>query len=68
MMGIGLLAFNALVNSRRWDSSVSIPIADTAMLIVAVVGAMLFFAEPVTTRKVVGLALLVIGIVVLRPK
>ncbi len=68
MMGIGLLAFNALANSRRWDSSVSIPIADTAMLMATVVGAMIFFAEPMTAKKLLGLALLGAGIFVLRPE
>ena len=66
MMGIGLLAFNRLANGRL-DASVSIPIADTAMLLVSAVGALWFFEEPVTTQKLVGIALLVIGIALLRP-
>jgi drug/metabolite transporter (DMT)-like permease len=67
MMGVGLIAFNAVANSRNMDASVSIPIIDTAMLIVTVVGAMIFFAEPVTVRKLIGVALLVAGIMVLKP-
>jgi drug/metabolite transporter (DMT)-like permease len=68
MMGIGLLAFNAVAASRRVEASVSIPIMDTGMLIVSVVAAALFFAEPITVRKAVGLTLLAAGIAVLRPE
>ena len=68
MMGIGLLAFNAVAVSREIEASVSIPIMDTAMLLVSVLAAALFFAEPITIRKCVGLALLVAGIAVLRPE
>jgi drug/metabolite transporter (DMT)-like permease len=68
MMGIGLLAFNAVAVSRRIEASVSIPIVDTAMLIVSVIAAVLFFAEPITLRKCGGLALLIAGIVILRPE
>jgi drug/metabolite transporter (DMT)-like permease len=67
MMGVGLLAFNVVANSRQIDASVSIPIIDTAMLIVTVIGAVIFFAEPMTVKKGIGLALLVAGILVLRP-
>jgi drug/metabolite transporter (DMT)-like permease len=66
MMGIGLLAFNRLANSRM-DASISIPIVDTAMLIVTALGAIWFFQEAVTARKLAGLALLLAGIAVLRP-
>ena len=68
MMGIGLLAFNAVAVSRQIEASISIPIVDTAMLLVSVVAAVLFFAEPITVRKCAGLALLVAGIIVLRPE
>jgi drug/metabolite transporter (DMT)-like permease len=65
MMGVGLLAFNAVANSRRLDASISIPIMDTAMLLVTVIAAVWFFAEPFTARKVIGLALLLAGIATL---
>jgi drug/metabolite transporter (DMT)-like permease len=67
MMGAGLIAFNQLTNSRTLDASISIPIVDTAMLIVTVLGAVWFFAEPFTARKAIGIALLLGGIFVLRP-
>jgi drug/metabolite transporter (DMT)-like permease len=67
MMGVGLIAFNAVANSRNLDASVSIPIIDTTMLIVTVIGAIVFFAEPITARKLIGVALLVAGIMVLKP-
>jgi drug/metabolite transporter (DMT)-like permease len=66
LMGTGLVAFNRLANSPL-DASISIPIVDTAMLIVTTLGAIYFFHEAVTAQKVVGLALLVAGIVALRP-
>ena len=66
MMGIGLIAFNRLANGEL-DASVAIPIVDSAMLIVSTVGALWFFAEPVTVQKVVGIVLLAAGILLLRP-
>jgi drug/metabolite transporter (DMT)-like permease len=68
MMGIGLLAFSFVASSKRIDASISIPIVDTAMLLVSVVAAVWFFAEPVTVRKLIGVALLIAGILVLRPQ
>ena len=68
MMGAGLLAFNFVANSRTMDASVSIPIVDTTMLLVTVVCAVVFLAEPMTIRKAIGIALLVSGILVLRPE
>lgn len=67
MMGVGLVAFNAVANSRQLEASISIPIIDTAMLIVTVIGAIVFFAEPITLKKAIGVALLVAGILVLKP-
>lgn len=66
MMGLGLLAFNRLANGKL-DASVSIPVADTAMLLVSAAAAIWFFGEPVTARKIAGIALLVAGIALLRP-
>lgn len=68
IMGIGTTAFNFVANSRQLDASVSIPIIDTAMLLVSVIAAIVFFAEPVTARKMLGMGLLIAGIVVLRPE
>jgi drug/metabolite transporter (DMT)-like permease len=68
LMGTGTTAFNFVTNSRRIEASLSIPIMDTAMMLVTVVAAIVFFAEPVTIKKVVGLLLLVAGIVVLKPE
>jgi drug/metabolite transporter (DMT)-like permease len=65
MMGGGLMAFNAVASSRRMDASVSIPIMDTAMLLVTFIGAVVFFAEPFTLKKGLGLALLLAGIAVI---
>jgi len=68
IMGIGTAAFNFVANSRELDASLSIPIIDTAMLVVTFVGAIIFFAEPVTLKKVIGVALLIAGMVVLKPE
>jgi drug/metabolite transporter (DMT)-like permease len=67
MMGVGLMAFIMVANSKQLDASVSIPIMDTGMLVVTVVGAVLFFGEPITVRKLAGIALLIAGILTLRP-
>jgi len=67
MMGIGLVAFNALANSKQMDASISIPVVDTAMLVVSVAGAVMFFAEPITAKKLIGIGLMLAGIIVIRP-
>jgi drug/metabolite transporter (DMT)-like permease len=67
MMGCGLVAFNLLANSPRLEASVSIPIVDTAMLLVTTVCAIYFFQEAVTPQKLLGIALLLAGIAMLRP-
>lgn len=66
MMGLGLLAFHRLASSPM-DASISIPIVDVAMLLVSAVGAIVFFSEPVTVQKTVGIALMLAGIGMLRP-
>ena len=68
VMGIGTMAFNFVANSRQLEASISIPIVDVSMLIVSVAAATMFFAEPITTRKLIGFALLIAGIVVLKPE
>src|SRR5262245_4610438 len=68
LMGIGLIAFNYVAASRRIDASVSIPIMDTSMMMVTTIAAIVFFNEPVTIKKAIGLALLLAGIYVLRPE
>ena len=65
MMGIGLIAFNWVASSERIAASVSIPIMDTAMMLVTVLAAVWFFGEPLTLRRGIGLALLVAGIATL---
>jgi drug/metabolite transporter (DMT)-like permease len=67
MMGIGLLAFNTVANSRHIHASVSIPIMDTLMLLATFIGAIVLFAEPVTPQKILGMALLIGGILLLKP-
>jgi drug/metabolite transporter (DMT)-like permease len=66
MQGVGLLAFVRLATGKL-EASVSIPISDVAMLMVTTVGAILFFQESITPQKLLGLGLLVVGIVLLRP-
>jgi len=66
MMGAGLVAFNIVANSRM-EASVSIPIIDSAMLIVSAAGAIYFFGESISLQKFIGFALLLAGIAVLRP-
>lgn len=65
MMGIGLISFHALAVGKM-DLSVSIPTVDVAMMLVSAIGAMLFFAEPVTLQRLLGIGMLVGGIILLR--
>jgi drug/metabolite transporter (DMT)-like permease len=67
MMGVGTTAFNFVVNSRKLDASISVPVVDTGLIVISVIGAVLFFAEPLSARKLVGIALMVVGILVLKP-
>ena len=66
-MGVGTTAFNFVVNSRKLDASTSVPIMDTGMLLVTTLGAVWFYGEPFSARKALGIALLVVGIGILRP-
>lgn len=66
IMGVGLLAFHALATAPM-DASISIPIVDGAMLAVSAFGAMLWFGEAVTPSKLLGTALILGGIALLRP-
>ena len=66
LQGVGLIAF-LRVTGGRLEASVSMPIVDTSMLLVTTVGAIAFFRESVTLQKLLGIALLVIGIALLRP-
>jgi multidrug transporter EmrE-like cation transporter len=61
LMGIGLIAFNLVVNSRL-NASVSIPLVNAAALIVSTLGALYFFNEPLSARKVLAVGLLLAGI------
>jgi multidrug transporter EmrE-like cation transporter len=49
------------------EASISIPMVDVAMLIVSAVGAMVFFSEPVSLQKALGILLMLTGIGLLRP-
>lgn len=66
MMGGGLIAF-VKVASGGIEASIALPIVDVAMLLVSASGAFIFFSEPVTLQKLLGIALLLAGIGVLRP-
>ena len=65
MMGLGLIAFNAVSANPMIELSTAIPIMDTSMLLVSVIGGIWFFGEPVTARKLIGIALLIAGILTL---
>ena len=67
MMGFGLVAFNEASTSRLVEVSTVVPIIDTGMLLVTVVGGILFFDESITPRKIVAVILLVCGILLLGP-
>lgn len=66
LMGIGLVAFNHVANSRI-EASTSIPIVDAGMLVVSTAGAIWLFGESVPPQKLCGIVLLVAGIALLRP-
>ena len=64
MQGLGLMAFVRVATSKL-DASISIPSCDAAMLLVTTIGAIAFFHEAVSAQKLIGLALLLGGILLL---
>jgi drug/metabolite transporter (DMT)-like permease len=68
MMGLGLIAFNAASTSPLVEASTIIPILDASMLLVAMIGGIWFFGEELSARKIAGIALLITGILVLKPQ
>lgn len=68
MMGGGLVLFNQyLATNTKVEISTIVPILNTSMIIVTVVGGILFFNEAFTSQKIIGIITLVIGIYLLRP-
>lgn len=67
MMGIGLLAFNYVINTRAVDISKSVPATDASILLVTTAGGIVFFSEGVTPQKLFGFLFLLAGIILLRP-
>lgn len=67
MMGTGLITYNSIMGSKLVDITVSVPIINTAMLAVTVIGGVLFLKEIMTIQKIVGILFLSIGIFLLRP-
>ena len=65
-MGLGTLAFNYVAN-REIEASVSIPVIDSAMLLVSTVSAVYFFQDSLPAQKMVAIGLLLAGIMLLRP-
>ena len=65
MMGLGLIAFGIVAGSPLIDTAISIPIINTSMLLVTVIGAIIFFREDINPQKVAGITILVIGIFVI---
>lgn len=58
--GIGLIAFYRLVagsNQGLWEASKVLPIATILMLIGITLGSRIFFGEPITTQKLIGITL-----------
>ena len=66
LQGVGLFAFLRVAGGGL-EASAAIPISDVAMLIVTALGAIAFFGEALTAQKLAGLALMVLGIALLRP-
>jgi drug/metabolite transporter (DMT)-like permease len=67
MMGIGLIVFNLVTSSPKIEISVSLPIINILMMVVAVLGGIIFFSESISIQKILGIAFLALGIYLLRP-
>jgi drug/metabolite transporter (DMT)-like permease len=66
LMGVGLVAFNRVVNGPL-AASLSIPIIYVAMLIVSRLGAFWAFGEAFSAQQLVALGLMLAGILLMRP-
>ncbi|MDP2629397.1 MAG: EamA family transporter [Candidatus Harrisonbacteria bacterium] len=67
MMGLGFVAFNYLATHPKIPVSTALPIINSAILLVAVLGGVWFFSEGLTLKKILGIALLLIAVTLLRP-
>ncbi len=67
LAGGGFIFYNQALGSSKMEVSTVVPLINSMMIVVTVVGGILFFSETVTLQKVLGVVLLVGGIFLLRP-
>lgn len=67
LMGTGFIAYNFVITSPLLEVSITVPIASALVVIVSTAGGICFFSEPLTSRKVIGIVVLIFGIILLRP-
>lgn len=63
--GLGFLAYSKILERKELELSQYLAMVPVGMVVVTVVGAMLFFGEPATAKKVAGVLLAVIALVLM---
>jgi drug/metabolite transporter (DMT)-like permease len=67
LLGGGMIVYNAVLTAPGAQMSIVIPLVSAAIIIVSTIGGVGFFREPLTPWKVIGIGLLIVGIIFLRP-
>lgn len=67
MMGIGTISFSLVIQSTELGLSSSIPMINSTMIVVAVIGSVLLFGDNISFQKIAGIATILAGIYLLRP-
>jgi len=60
--GIGMVAYGKIVTDRQFEMSGLAPASLVGMVVLIMLGGVLFFHEPITARKILGLVLACIAV------
>lgn len=63
MIGGGMMVFATVLASPTVDVTVSVPIINTAMMLVTVIGGVIAFNEGMPPQKIMGIGVLMAGII-----
>lgn len=67
IMGLGVITFSMVLQSTTLDISSSIPIINSAVLIITLIGGAILFNDSISLQKICGIVAILIGIYLLRP-
>ena len=67
IIGIGTVTFGLVLQNPELNLSSSVPIINSAMLIVTIIGSAILFGDKIDLQKIVGIIAILAGIYLLRP-